>query len=388
MHPSEQCITDLQAQPGGVTAFSGGELKWDSDNKCDDSQKSKFQTAAWDAYILAQFSDREPDGHDAKDIALWETWIGPNYASQQKRIVDGKAVGGYAWTSKGWFGYYYYYITMCNPFFQSDDLMAKIDQIENQLNEGDTEMAKQAVWQKNSGHMFLHEMMHLGSVGQPEIGDQRVGPGQSAPLAYGPYWVNRLARLGTNGGGAEIASINADSYAWLANSRYFWDLTGYFPQPRKYKAAEDDGLTAAELTQELDGFLIDFGTITGDTTDSEINDRLDSLVAGYDNPTSPVGPSQGKSLSIAMISVVNSHAGSASLDSEWHFFTTNIGEAVGSCGETDGEELSPRGPSKTEISGDVNLESPPWPAGEYKLNIEGQDFLAGGRVVWRIPSWW
>jgi hypothetical protein len=56
---------------------------------------------------------------------------------------------------------------MCDPFFKTDDLMYKIDQIEEELADGHTEKASTATWQKNTGQVFLHEMMHLGSVGQP-----------------------------------------------------------------------------------------------------------------------------------------------------------------------------------------------------------------------------
>lgn len=87
MKPSKECITDLQAQPGGVNAFSGGELKWDGDNKCDDKQRGMFQTAAWDAHALATFSNQQPDPHNARDVALWKTWMGPDYSTQQQRIA-------------------------------------------------------------------------------------------------------------------------------------------------------------------------------------------------------------------------------------------------------------------------------------------------------------
>jgi hypothetical protein len=86
LKPSEQCIRDLQAQPGGVTTFSGGEIKWDSDHQCDNKQQAILQTAAWDAIILASFADQEPDPHNVHDITLWKTWMGPDYATQQKRI--------------------------------------------------------------------------------------------------------------------------------------------------------------------------------------------------------------------------------------------------------------------------------------------------------------
>lgn len=132
-------------------------------------------------------------------------------------------------------------------------------------------------------------------------------------------------------------------------------------------------MSAEQSAQNQDGFFIDLGVITESTTNEEIKRRRDDIVAGFANTGSPSGPSKGKSLSIAMISVVNSHSGGASVDSEWHFFTTGVGKAVGSCGETDGAELKSQGPSDTKISGDVNSDNPPWPAGTFKLNIEGQD---------------
>ncbi|OAL45486.1 hypothetical protein IQ07DRAFT_648187 [Pyrenochaeta sp. DS3sAY3a] len=328
MKPSEQCIKDLQAQPGAVNAFSGGELKWDNDNGCSDEQKGKYQTAAWDAHALAAFSDLEPNPHNSRDIALWKAWMGPDYPNQQKRISenlkrasgflskksfdiilnckdkknycpirkDGKAVGGYASSYKGYFGYWYYYITACDPFFKSDDLMYKIDQIEEELSEGITEKATLARWQKNTGQMFLHEMMHLDSVGTPTITDELVDPNGVQNWAYGPAKTHQLARRNINqGGGATRASTNADSYAWLANSRFFYDLTGYFPEPDNFKVA-DDSLSAELLTQNQDGFFIDFGGITEKTTDEEIETRRDGIVAGFANTGSPSGPGKGKSL--------------------------------------------------------------------------------------------
>ncbi|KAH8728766.1 hypothetical protein GQ44DRAFT_747612 [Phaeosphaeriaceae sp. PMI808] len=308
MKPSQQCIIDLQAQPEGVNAFSGGELKWDSDRGCSNLQKGKFETAAASGFLSKKSSDIFLSCKDKK-----------NYCPIRK---DGRP-------------------------------------------------------QKNTGQLFLHEMMHLNSTGQPYIGGERVDPNDTQNWAhqnaYGPSRVHLLARRQINqGGGATRASTNAGSYAWLTNSRYFYDLTGYFPRPSNYKAA-DDSLSAAQWTREQDGFTLNLGTITGKTTDDEIKNRLDRIVASFSNSPSSSKPSKGKSLSIAMVSAVNSHLGSAPLDSVWNFFTTSVGKAVGSCGETDGEKLTPRGSSDNKISGNVDLENPPWPTGIYKLNIEGED---------------
>lgn len=55
----------------------------------------------------------------------------------------------------------------CASYSSTDDLMYKIDQIEEELANGNTEKARKAEWQKSTGLMFLHEMMHLDSVDQP-----------------------------------------------------------------------------------------------------------------------------------------------------------------------------------------------------------------------------
>jgi hypothetical protein len=155
--PSEQCIKDMQAQPAAASqhAFSGGELKMDKNHQCSNTQIGQLQTAAWDALTLGAYTSSEPNPQSAKDVALWKTYIGPDWPSQSKRIagmllvslnlqysmkadisldnfrlvgnflgkkefdiylscsdphdmckfkMDGKGVGGYAFQYKGWFG--------------------------------------------------------------------------------------------------------------------------------------------------------------------------------------------------------------------------------------------------------------------------------------------
>jgi hypothetical protein len=43
----------------------------------------------------------------------------------------------------------------------------KIEEIERDLRDQNTNSATRAVWQKSSGQAFLHEMMHLEVIGQP-----------------------------------------------------------------------------------------------------------------------------------------------------------------------------------------------------------------------------
>ncbi|PVH92050.1 hypothetical protein DM02DRAFT_701765 [Periconia macrospinosa] len=92
-------------------------------------------------------------------------------------------------------------------------------------------------------------------------------------------------------------------------------------------------------------------------------------------PPSPL-PKPGNSLSIAMVSTVNAHSGGATVDSTWNFFTTPVGKAVGSCGETEGEKLIPEeGSTNDKLPSDVagKTDNPPWPTGSFKLKIEGQE---------------
>ncbi|KAF1828223.1 hypothetical protein BDW02DRAFT_617367 [Decorospora gaudefroyi] len=194
-------------------------------------------------------------------------------------------------------------------------------------------------------------------------------------LAFGYFWPSTAI---TQGGGATRASTNADSYAWVANSKYFYDLTGYFPAPDNYKdrtrsSPDDNG------NMELESFTINFGEINSETTDAELEDRKNKFLAGYDGEadSAPGGdkPSKGKALSIAMVTQVNSHSGGASYDAQRHFYITAFGHGVGCDISSDDQvsEITSQGPSdaKSDFRGDhKNL---PWPGGIYNLNIEGED---------------
>jgi hypothetical protein len=184
-----------------------------------------------------------------------------------------------------------------------------------------------------------------------KVNDETVEPDAKANWAYGPKRVHLLARRAINqGGGAERASTNADSYAWLASSKYFYDLTGYFPAPDNYKdqtrsSPDDNG------NMEIEGFTIDFGEINDKTTDAELEDRKNKIIARYGNEadSDPSGdnPSKGKALSIAMVTQVNSHSGGASYDAQWHFYTTAVGHGVGCDSSSDDQvsEIASQGPS-------------------------------------------
>lgn len=146
------------------------------------------------------------------------------------RTVEGKGVGGYAWTYSGYTGYYQY-ITLCPVFFGLDTLDTKINEVEQELAKVSTTMAKDMTWLRSTGQYFLHEMMHTriadGGV-EPHITDEYVvpipkgeEPGTNDVRAYGPRLVHNLAiRSLTAGGGVTRASTNADSYAMLANAAW------------------------------------------------------------------------------------------------------------------------------------------------------------------------
>jgi hypothetical protein len=130
---------------------------------------------------------------------------------------------------------------------------------------------------------------------------------------------------------------------------------------------------------ELEGFTIDFGVITNQTTDAELEDRKNSIMAMYgdepDSGPSDDKPPKGKSLSIAMVTQVDSHSGGASYNAQWHFFTTSVGHEVScdSSSDTQVSEISSQGPSDAKANFGGDHKNLPWPAGVYNLNIEGED---------------
>ncbi|KAF1962964.1 hypothetical protein CC80DRAFT_434319 [Byssothecium circinans] len=80
------------------------------------------------------------------------------------------------------------------------------------------------------------------------------------------------------------------------------------------------------------------------------------------------------SLSIGMRTVVSRHISSADIDNSWRFFTTKIGHAVG-CDQKSElvNEITPEGPSDPKLPSDVDSKNMPWPGGDFKLKIGGQE---------------
>jgi hypothetical protein len=122
----------------------------------------------------------------------------------------------------------------------------------------------------------------------------------------------------------------------------------------------------------------DLNRITGSALADSMGSFEDKVIDYHhqfakDESVDDAKPSKGKSLSIAMMSTVSPHMGYADVDITWKFYTVSVGKAVGSCGETDGQEITPQDPSDPKLPSNLSTDSPPWPAGTFKLKIEDQD---------------
>ncbi|KAF3811108.1 hypothetical protein GCG54_00010444 [Colletotrichum gloeosporioides] len=308
--PSRECADAAIAQ-SGLVAFGGGTIKYE-DGSCN-PYKNIIETAAWDAVTLARFAKAVPT--TGRQIPTWRTYIGPDFAEYQDRIsqnfqraeefkgkksfdiilsckdtkdqcktrIDGKAAGG-------WFGWKYQHVTLCPVFFELRTLDDTFELLEDGLERGELKYAQEAEWQANTGQYLLHEIMHLDAVGIPKIDDQRVEEGGRGPRAYGPYYVDRLAQRPLNQkGGGQRSSLNADNYAWLPNSLYFYDSINYFPKPPQYGkwGSEIGTLGSGEHQRMQNGFPVDLGYMdfnVSSWTQAEIEARAAPTFEGMKNP--------------------------------------------------------------------------------------------------------
>lgn len=326
MNPSDECkkaieksMKEDEQNGDDFVGISGGKLKYSWSSGCEGVNKKKLDRTAYDAWDLSDTAIE--DVSDEKLTPIWNTWIGPNYQDFKGRIignlgrvaefkqnkkydiyitcndpkhwcereVDGtkRQVAGYAWTHKGLF-WTYTKINLCEPFLKLDTLEDKTNEIEEARNRGDFRYLKEADWQKNMGQFFLHEMMHLSQTSgdSPHIKDEVVSPGNSEAMAYGPNMVHRLAAIIKikNGGGAERASTNADSYAWFANSVYFYREFGEYPLPRNYKppSAGDEPIVPADL-EDQGPIMIHLGDIDEDKgiSDEDAEALFDNAVRAH-----------------------------------------------------------------------------------------------------------
>ncbi|KAG9503400.1 hypothetical protein J7337_006245 [Fusarium musae] len=65
-------------------------------------------------------------------------------------------------------------------------------------------------------------------------------------------------RKSESGGGATRSSTNADTYAWLANCLYFFQVTKVFPKPPRYEQKDKEAT------------IMSLGDIQPNATDEEL----------------------------------------------------------------------------------------------------------------------
>lgn len=180
-----------------------------------DTRKGFIETTLWDAQTLAGYTVSPKEAHT---IGAGNFYMGPDYASQRQRqrIKDklsrnpdckilklitkqdnfgratvfkiggngyiticckdpkgycnkkgqGKGVGGYAWTYRGWFWQDYHYINVCPVFSTYSSLNQKMDEIQKDLSRGNVVKLTDAT--HFATDMLLHEMMHIKITGIPK----------------------------------------------------------------------------------------------------------------------------------------------------------------------------------------------------------------------------
>jgi hypothetical protein len=142
---------------------------------------------------------------------------------------------------------------------------------------------------------------------------------------------------------------------YMAYNTIPWDET----KTKKDRVTEIRNYLQSDKSSVVRGSESDIRTIWNGVSKSD-----------YDNVVvSAILPSKGWSLSIALVSSVSPHLGGADTDHVWRFYTTKVGKAVGSCGETEGQAIGAESNDKP-INPDIY--NPPWVGGTYKLNIEGE----------------
>lgn len=242
------------------------------------------------------------------------TCADPNGWCQKRR--QGMSIGGYAW-DKDWTFWTYGYINMCDPYYTLSSISEKEDEIELYLRRGERDKVENMAYYQTFSQFLSHEMFHLRSTWYPEppIYDQFVTdipwdfsmPGPNDKRAYGSRWVHNLARKGpADRGGAEKSSQNADSYAILANSIYWWDVNGIFPGvPSRPHAASNDTepfvfmptvhlsndtiVAANDLSSQFDKILDSYAAnmTTDDGSDSNPSDGSSPPTSAPGTPVKP-----------------------------------------------------------------------------------------------------
>lgn len=219
-------------------------------------------------------------------------------------------------------------------------------------------------------------------------------------IAYGPLNAKMLART-IRDDNFEHVRQNSDNWAAYAMAKYVEANVGVYPilpladghtwgdnaeeKPNalfltkgdqtivNQEIYNSDNMDDVSATKSVDGLVYEVAPFSFRSDSDYPKWYIDGLEKARSGDLDAVSTmKRGNSLSIAMVSTVNSHSGSADISSTWNFYTTTVGKAVGSCGETDGEKITPgEGSSDVRLSGD--LENPPWPGGSFKLKIGGED---------------
>jgi hypothetical protein len=210
--------------------------------------------------------------------------------------VEGKVIGGYAW-DVDWTFWTYGHINMCNPYYSLTDISGKIEDLNGYRKEKATEKLQDMRYYQTYGQSLAHEMMHLRSTYNPEpkIVDVYLngGTGQfpSDRRAYGPKFVHLLARGDASGSadqsGGKVSTVNADSYALLINSIFWWDVTQYFPGvPGKKEGSPPPGLPPPVVVFPS----VSLGSSTDvsiESIDDQIANAIDSYMTDDDSVEAP-----------------------------------------------------------------------------------------------------
>lgn len=263
--PSDECVHTLED-------WRGAHIFYASDHGCSREQQDKIKLGFEGAQNMLRYAAPWPRDGTSRDIVSAEYWMGADWANQEDRIkgnlqrassfinneewkgyyiylscndpkhycgtVDydhGKEVGGYAWNQFHVAWWTSLHINMCGGYYTVTDFAGKMADLNWWRQRGDIGQIQLMDNYKTYGQYMLHEMMHLYSTwkGDSEIIDQKL-PGVPGYLAYASSRVYKLAhgRPGTTdvGYGASSSSLNADSYAMLVNSIFWWDVTGLFPE--------------------------------------------------------------------------------------------------------------------------------------------------------------
>ncbi|KAM0715712.1 hypothetical protein Q7P37_009212 [Cladosporium fusiforme] len=321
---SEECLETLDKDE------QGAKLHFQKNHGCSDEQQRIIKNGFWDAQDLLKYAAKFSTSRSSRDYVSADYWIGSDWREYESRIKgnlgraskfvndksnkkhyitftckdpkgycaknkeikkdkDKKVIGGYAW-SRDWLFWTYGYINMCDPYYTLDDIPAKIDYLNYLRAQGEVKKLQDMRYYQTLGQYIAHEMMHLNSTSgsEPHIQDLYIGSGGSEgkfvdKKAYGPQLVHRLAHgeAGTSVQehvGGEFSTVNADSYAQLINSIFWWDPTLDPPPllvfPSVHLGNDTDISIESiddKLKKDLDSYFVD-----DDSDDSDADSDTDA----------------------------------------------------------------------------------------------------------------